>query len=242
MLLAIPYLLIAKVCAELVEQGSPGWLHLVVLWAIWNMLKMLWIGPVSAVLLIRARVRESVTARRERASLLAEADDAEERALVERDRCPVRCENSGTDPATPASTDRSTACDHRRAHGLVTDSESCGDLSERHPTRIELGGVLSDRVRKLRSARCQPRLPSYLPHGAAVHVEPRRQLPHGHAIGVLGDQLDSIGDAQTGLRLTRILTHGTALIGDLSTPSARPTSPRTPYNAGDQRSERLSGV
>ena len=67
-----------------------------------------------------------------------------------------------------------------------------------------------------------------LPHGAAVHVEPRRQLPHGHTIGVPGDQLGSIGDAQTGLRLTRILTHRTALIGDLSTPSARPTSPRTP--------------
>ena len=83
MLLAIPYLLIANVCVELVEQGGPGWLHLVVLWAIWNMLKMLWIGPVSAVLLIRAHVRETVTARRERASLRSEADDAEERAAVD---------------------------------------------------------------------------------------------------------------------------------------------------------------
>ena len=82
-LLAIPYLLIANVCVELVEQGGPGWLHLVVLWAIWNMLKMLWIGPVSAVLLIRAHVRETVTARRERASLRSEADDAEERAAVD---------------------------------------------------------------------------------------------------------------------------------------------------------------
>ena len=75
MLLAIPYLLIANVCVELVEQGGPGWLHLVVLWAIWNMLKMLWIGPVSAVLLIRAHG--------ERASLRSEADDAEERAAVD---------------------------------------------------------------------------------------------------------------------------------------------------------------
>ena len=140
----------------------------------------------------------------------------------------MRCENSGTDPATTASTDRSTACDHRRPHGLVADSESCGDLSERHPTRVELGGVLSDRVRQLRTARCQARLPSNLPHSAAVHVEPRRKLPHGHPIGVLSDQLGSIGDGQTGLRLTGILTHGATLIGDLSTPSARPTSPRTP--------------
>lgn len=49
----------------------------------WDMLKMLWIGPVSAVLLIRARVRESVTARRERASSPAEADDAEERTVAD---------------------------------------------------------------------------------------------------------------------------------------------------------------
>ncbi|WP_413450006.1 hypothetical protein AA0Y32_04970 [Georgenia phoenicis] len=83
MLLAVPYLLIANVCVQLIEDGAPGWLHLIVLWTIWNMLKMLWIGPVSAVLLIRARVRESVTARRERASSPAEADDAEERAVVD---------------------------------------------------------------------------------------------------------------------------------------------------------------
>lgn len=82
MLLAVPYILIANVCVRLIEDGAPGWLHLAVLWAIWNMLKMLWIGPVSAVLLIRARVRESVTARRERASSPSEADDAEERAGV----------------------------------------------------------------------------------------------------------------------------------------------------------------
>ncbi|MCK6096423.1 hypothetical protein KZX06_11200 [Micrococcus sp. EYE_162] len=82
-LLAVPYILIANVCVQLIEDGAPGWLHLAVLWAIWNMLKMLWIGPVSAVLLIRARVRESVTARRERASSPAEADDAEERAVVD---------------------------------------------------------------------------------------------------------------------------------------------------------------
>ncbi|EKU49567.1 hypothetical protein [Brevibacterium casei] len=83
MLLAMPYLLIANVCVELVEQGAPGGLRLVVLWAIRNMPKMLWLGPVSAALLIRTRIRESVTARRERASLPAEADVAEERAVVD---------------------------------------------------------------------------------------------------------------------------------------------------------------
>ena len=68
MLLAIPFLLIANVCVELVEQGGPGWLHLVVLWAIWNMLKMLWIGPVSLVLLARVRIHEHTERRTERNS------------------------------------------------------------------------------------------------------------------------------------------------------------------------------
>ena len=83
MLLAIPYVLIANVCVQLIEHDAPGWLHLIVLWAIWNTLKMLWIGPVSAVLLIRACIRESFTARRQRASLPSEADDAEERVVVD---------------------------------------------------------------------------------------------------------------------------------------------------------------
>ena len=36
MLLAVPYILIANVCVQLIEDGAPGWLHLAVLWAIWN--------------------------------------------------------------------------------------------------------------------------------------------------------------------------------------------------------------
>lgn len=83
MLLAIPYLLIVNACVQLIDDGAPGWLHLVVLWSIWNMLKLLWIGPISIVLLIRARVREANTARRDRASLTAKANDAEERALMD---------------------------------------------------------------------------------------------------------------------------------------------------------------
>ncbi|WP_251050532.1 MULTISPECIES: hypothetical protein [unclassified Microbacterium] len=58
MLLAIPYLLIANVCVQLIADGGPGWLHLVVLWGIWNMLKMLWVGPISLVLLLRACLRD----------------------------------------------------------------------------------------------------------------------------------------------------------------------------------------
>lgn len=59
MLLAVPYLLIANVCVQLIEDGAPGWIHLAVLWAFCSMFKMLWIGPISVVLLIRARLREA---------------------------------------------------------------------------------------------------------------------------------------------------------------------------------------
>ena len=58
MLLAAPYLGVAAWCTTLIESGGPGWLHLVVLICIWNALKMIVIGPVSVVLLVRARAKE----------------------------------------------------------------------------------------------------------------------------------------------------------------------------------------
>lgn len=64
MLLAVPYLLAASVCVQLIEDGGPGWLHLLVLLFVWDMFKMLWIGPISLVLLIRARMHDAVAARR----------------------------------------------------------------------------------------------------------------------------------------------------------------------------------
>lgn len=39
MLIAAPYLLIASICTRLIDDGGPGWLHLVVFWAIWNAMK-----------------------------------------------------------------------------------------------------------------------------------------------------------------------------------------------------------
>lgn len=59
MLLAIPYLLVANVCVQLIKDAGPGWSHIGVVWAIWDALKMLWIGPVSIVLLLRSRIREA---------------------------------------------------------------------------------------------------------------------------------------------------------------------------------------
>lgn len=66
MLLAVPYLLAASICTNLIADGGPGWLNLLVLLFIWNALKFLIMGPVSLVLLTRARVREAVARRRAR--------------------------------------------------------------------------------------------------------------------------------------------------------------------------------
>ena len=58
MLLAIPYLYVAGILTVVIRDGGPGWLNLLVILAIWNALKMIWIGPISLVLLVRARLRE----------------------------------------------------------------------------------------------------------------------------------------------------------------------------------------
>ncbi|MCA9238892.1 MAG: sulfate permease [Planctomycetales bacterium] len=66
MLLAVPYLLIASICTNALADGAPGWLHLVVLWAVWNALKFIIMGPVSLILLIRARTQEAIARHRNR--------------------------------------------------------------------------------------------------------------------------------------------------------------------------------
>lgn len=66
MLVALPYLLIASICSGSAADGGPGWLHLIVLWACWNALKFIIMGPVSVALLIRARLREAAVRRHQR--------------------------------------------------------------------------------------------------------------------------------------------------------------------------------
>lgn len=63
MLLALPYLLAAAACRGLVEDGRPGWLHLLVILFIWNAMKLTIMGPVSLILLIRARIQEAAARR-----------------------------------------------------------------------------------------------------------------------------------------------------------------------------------
>lgn len=60
-LLAAPYLLAASICTNLIADGGPGWLNLLVILFIWNALKFLIMGPFSLLLLTRARVAERRT-------------------------------------------------------------------------------------------------------------------------------------------------------------------------------------
>ena len=73
MLVALPYFLIAYACSSAVAVGGPGWLHLIVLWACWNALKFIIMGPVSVALLIRARLREAAVRRHQRHDSRVEA-------------------------------------------------------------------------------------------------------------------------------------------------------------------------
>ncbi len=68
MLFAVPYLGVAYWCTTLLDAGGPGWLNLIVLICVWSGLKMLWLGPISLVLLLRVRTREYVQHCRSRTS------------------------------------------------------------------------------------------------------------------------------------------------------------------------------
>lgn len=66
MLVAAPYLLAASICTNLIANGGPGWLNLLVILFIWNALKFLIMGTVSLVLLLSVRVHEAGERRRVR--------------------------------------------------------------------------------------------------------------------------------------------------------------------------------
>ncbi|BDZ38011.1 sulfate permease [Microbacterium suwonense] len=68
MLVALPYILIASICSGSAADGGPGWLHLIVLWACWNALKFIIMGPLSVSVRACARLRSVVTGATTRAS------------------------------------------------------------------------------------------------------------------------------------------------------------------------------
>jgi hypothetical protein len=65
MLLAAPYFAVAYWLTSLLAGGAPGWLNLLVLLCVWSGFKLLWLGPISIVLVIRACAREFAARRRQ---------------------------------------------------------------------------------------------------------------------------------------------------------------------------------
>lgn len=66
MVLAAPYLLAASICTNLIADGGPGWLNLLVILFIWNALKFIVMGPVSLIVLLRVHIQEAGERRRVR--------------------------------------------------------------------------------------------------------------------------------------------------------------------------------
>ncbi|HMN41498.1 MAG TPA: hypothetical protein PKE29_11685 [Phycisphaerales bacterium] len=74
MLLAMPYLLAASTFTTLIADGGPGWLNLLVLLCLWNTMKFIIMGPVSLILLGRARLREAAAVHPERRTKIESAE------------------------------------------------------------------------------------------------------------------------------------------------------------------------
>jgi cytochrome c-type biogenesis protein CcmH/NrfF len=58
----------------LLAGGAPGWLNLLVLLCVWSGIKMLWLGPISLILLARARIQEFAARSRQMKNERAECD------------------------------------------------------------------------------------------------------------------------------------------------------------------------
>lgn len=58
MTIGVVYLLVAATATTIIDRGGAGWLHAVVLLAIWNGLKFLINGPIGLIVLVRARLAE----------------------------------------------------------------------------------------------------------------------------------------------------------------------------------------
>ncbi|MDO8381479.1 MAG: sulfate permease [Microbacterium sp.] len=81
MLIAAPYLLGAWLLTVWISDGGPGWLNLLVLLFIWNALKFLVNGPITLVLLVRARTAERRARRSAGRSMANRAPSAEAAGL-----------------------------------------------------------------------------------------------------------------------------------------------------------------
>ena len=66
MLLAVPYFSVAYWLTTIIDTGAPKWLYLIVLICIWSGMKMLWLGPISLILLARDRAQEAAARHRQK--------------------------------------------------------------------------------------------------------------------------------------------------------------------------------
>ena len=55
--LGVLYFLVAAILTNVIRDGGPGWLNLLVLLTCWNGLKLVWIGPVAVVTVVKRCVR-----------------------------------------------------------------------------------------------------------------------------------------------------------------------------------------
>lgn len=58
MLLAVVYIVIAAALAQWIAGGAPGWINLLVLVCLWNAIKFVVNGPITAIRLVRVRSNE----------------------------------------------------------------------------------------------------------------------------------------------------------------------------------------
>lgn len=77
LLLGGGYIYAAAICTTAVNHGGPGWLNLLVILFCWDAFKMLWLGPVSLLLLVRARAQEARGRRRFQREVEQHAADAD---------------------------------------------------------------------------------------------------------------------------------------------------------------------
>lgn len=72
MLIGVLYFLAAAICTALIDDGWSTWLYLLFLLFAYNGMKFILMGPISLILLARARTREATA--RHRAKRLAKVD------------------------------------------------------------------------------------------------------------------------------------------------------------------------
>lgn len=80
MLLAVPYVLVANIFKGILEDGGHAWLSVPLLWCLVMGIVFLALGPISLLLLAKARTREAVarwTARRQTRSAHEEGESTE---------------------------------------------------------------------------------------------------------------------------------------------------------------------